>query len=204
MFGFGSSANVEFSFKGSDERPRKKVTLEGGSTEELCIFQGHDTIAGEVVISPTSKKLEHIGVKIELIGHIELFYDRGSHYEFTSLVRELDPPGQLTTSTRYPFEFANVDKQHESYNGLNVRLRYFLRVTISRNYAMNIVKEQDFLVQNLAVRGLRACACDCAPPAPSSGVRPRLHAPSITPHTYPHTYPTRRRSRRSTTASRWR
>lgn len=150
FFGMGSSCDVSFSFKGADSRPLKKVTLDGGVSEELPVFQGDETISGEVVITP-SKRIEHVGIKIELIGQIELFYDRGNHYEFTSLVRELDPPGQLTSSATYPFEFANVEKQHESYNGLNVRLRYFLRVTVTRgNFSMNTVKEQDFLVQNLA------------------------------------------------------
>merc|ERR1712166_1534067 len=77
--------------------------------------------------------------------------DRGSAHELISLVRELDPPGTLTTQAVYPFTFENVDKQHDSYNGLNVRLRYFLRVTVSKQYAMNTVQEQDFLIQNLAV-----------------------------------------------------
>ena len=35
-----------------------------------------------------------------------------------------------------------------SYNGLNVRLRYFIRVTVTRGYPSgNLVKEQDFVVQ---------------------------------------------------------
>lgn len=55
---------------------------------------------------------------------IELFYDRGNHYEFTSLVRELAPTGELTENKNYDFEFLNVEKQYESYNGINVRLRY--------------------------------------------------------------------------------
>lgn len=152
FFGMGSSCNVEFTFKSSAERVSKKVTLEGGVTEDVPIYQGDETVAGEVVITPGGKKVDHIGIKIELIGQIELFYDRGNHYEFTSLVRELDPPGTLTTSATYPFEFSNVDKQYESYNGLNVRLRYFLRVTVTRgNFSMNTVKEQDFLVQNVSV-----------------------------------------------------
>lgn len=48
----------------------------------------------------------------------------------------------------YPFEFS-TEKPYESYSGMNVRLRYFIRVTITRNYS-NCVKEQEFLVQNYA------------------------------------------------------
>ena len=31
-------------------------------------------------------RLEHQGIKIEFIGLIELYYDRGNHHEFLSLV----------------------------------------------------------------------------------------------------------------------
>lgn len=68
-------------------------------------------------------KLEHHGIKIEFIGQIELFYDRGNHHEFTSLVKELARPGEMITNTSYRFEFACVEKPFEVYTGSNVRLR---------------------------------------------------------------------------------
>ena len=55
---------------------------------------------------------------------------------------------------RYPFDFSNAEKPYESYNGLNVRLRYFIRVTVTRGYPTgNLVKEQDFVVQRAARAG---------------------------------------------------
>jgi len=84
-----------------------------------------------------------------LIGQIELMYDRGNPYEFTSLVRELEPPGELNDSKSYSFDFSNVEKQYETYYGNNVRLRYFLRARITRQYNTNIQKVLDFAVQNL-------------------------------------------------------
>ncbi len=77
------------------------------------------SIAGlvEVRLEP-GKKIEHLGVKIELLGQIglisfciwanishhrifgpEMFYDRGNYYEFCSIVRELSAGGVLTEST---------------------------------------------------------------------------------------------------------
>jgi len=53
----------------------------------------------------------------------ELFYDRGNHHEFTSLVKELVKPGDMTTNGSYKFEFVNVEKPYESYTGKDVRLR---------------------------------------------------------------------------------
>ncbi|XP_024019705.1 vacuolar protein sorting-associated protein 26A isoform X3 [Morus notabilis] len=113
------------------------------------LFQSQENIVGEVNIEPiTGKKLEHNGVKIELLGQIELYFDRGNFYDFTSLVRELDIPGEFYEKKTYPFEFSTVEMPYESYNGVNVRLRYILKVTISRNYVSNIVECQDFVVQN--------------------------------------------------------
>lgn len=94
-------------------------------------------------------KLEHQGIKIEFIGQIELFYDRGNHHEFTNLVKELARPGEMITNTSYPFEFSCVEKPYEVYTGTNVRLRYFLRVTIVKRLA-DIVKEMDIAVHTLS------------------------------------------------------
>lgn len=82
------------------------------------------------------------------LGQIELYYDRGNHHEFLSLVRELARPGDLIQNTSYPFEFANVEKPYEVYSGSNVRLRYLLRVTIVRRLS-DIVKEIDIAVHTL-------------------------------------------------------
>jgi hypothetical protein len=54
---------------------------------------------------------------------LELFYDRGNHHEFATLVKELAAPGDLMKSTVFDFEFNNVEKQNETYTGINVRLR---------------------------------------------------------------------------------
>lgn len=53
-----------------------------------------------------------------------MFYDRGNHYEFLSLVQELASPGEMRAAQNFEFEFKNVEKQYESYNGINVKLRY--------------------------------------------------------------------------------
>lgn len=77
-----------------------------------------------VSLKKPGSKLEHQGIKIEFIGQIDLFYDRGNHHEFSSLVKDLARPGELMQNTVYSFEFLNVEKPFESYTGSNVRLRY--------------------------------------------------------------------------------
>jgi vacuolar protein sorting-associated protein 26 len=87
-------------------------------------------------------------VRVQLLGEIELASDRGNPHEFVSMVRDLAPGGDLTTQASYDFEFRNVELQHDSYRGLAVRLRYLLRVTVSRGIGQSVVKEFPLWVQN--------------------------------------------------------
>jgi hypothetical protein len=41
-------------------------------------------------------------------------------------VRELDVPGEIYERKTYPFEFSTVEMPYETYNGVNVRLRYHI------------------------------------------------------------------------------
>lgn len=65
------------------------------------------------------------------------------------MVRDLEDAGELTTDKSYSFEFKDVDKPNETYSGSNVRLRYFLRAKIIRQYSSNIVRVMDLAVQNI-------------------------------------------------------
>lgn len=48
---------------------------------------------------------------------------------------------------KYTFDFSNVEKTYESYNGINVRLFYVVRVTITRQYNTNITSDHEFRVE---------------------------------------------------------
>jgi len=152
FFGFGQSADV--SIKLSDADKRKKVDLKGAdgdSKKKACLYYDGESVSGqvEVKLKQAGKKLEHYGIKVEFIGQIELIYDRGSRHEFTSLVKELAAPGELLANKTFDFSFENVEKQHETYNGINARLRYMVRVTIVRRFG-DVVKELDLAVHTLA------------------------------------------------------
>ena len=77
----------------------------------------------------------------------DLHFERGNNVRFLSVVRELESAGQLDKGKKYPFEFT-TEKPYETYSGINVRLRYFVRVTITRAYGSNFIKEQDFAIEN--------------------------------------------------------
>jgi vacuolar protein sorting-associated protein 26 len=78
-----------------------------------------------------------------------MFFDRGNHYEFLSLGQELAAPGDLQHPQTFPFNFKNVEKQYESYNGINVKLRYFVRVTVSR--IRDVVREKELWVYSYRI-----------------------------------------------------
>jgi vacuolar protein sorting-associated protein 26 len=80
----------------------------------------------------------------------EMFFDRGNHYEFLSLGQELAAPGDLQHPQTFEFNFKNVEKQYESYSGINVRLRYFVRVTVSRRMA-DVIREKDIWVYSYRI-----------------------------------------------------
>lgn len=144
-------ANIDILF--TDENQRKTVRVVGDKGPEIFpLFHSNDTVKGTINITALEgKKIEHMGIKVELIGQIELFYDKGNHYDFTSVVREIEPPGVFAGTKEYIFEFPSVPKEFESYNGINVRLRYFVQVTITRQYSTNIVKQREFFVQNTSI-----------------------------------------------------
>jgi len=126
------------------------VKNDEGQVETHYLFQGSAPVCGWVHVRPKpGKKLEHLGVRVELVGQVELLYDRSNPYEFTSVIKELENPGEYTENKSYPFEFTSAEKSYETYSGTNVRLRYFVRAKIQRQYASNIVKTVDFAVQNL-------------------------------------------------------
>jgi vacuolar protein sorting-associated protein 26 len=75
--------DVEFA-----EPPRAPVTVKGesGKLETLPLYTANDTVRGQVNITPTAgKKIEHQGIKVELLGTIELFFDRGNTYDFCAM-----------------------------------------------------------------------------------------------------------------------
>lgn len=166
MFSFTTNPIIVISFDGDADRPKKLMKVPGQDPVELPLYNGQENVSGVVDISlPPGKKIEHQGIRIEMIGQTELYFERGNSMKFTSLVRELESAGTMTHSKTYPFEFS-TEKPYESYSGLNVRLRYFIRVTVTRSYN-TCVKEQDFAVQNYLTGPSQTIAAD----TPAQGIK---------------------------------
>ncbi|KAH8914969.1 putative PEP8-vacuolar protein sorting/targeting protein [Atractiella rhizophila] len=119
------------------------------SKKELSpVYLDGESVKGQVTIrSRDGKAIRHEGIKIEFVGTIEMFFDRGNHYEFIALVKELSDPGEIRSAQTFDFEFKNVEKAFESYHGINVKLRYFVRVTLARKLG-DAQKEKELWVHS--------------------------------------------------------
>ncbi|KAK9456007.1 vacuolar protein sorting-associated protein 26-domain-containing protein [Dipodascopsis uninucleata] len=143
---FKSPLDIEIRLDGEDQRKHVDVRIDKRRKEKVPLFLDGDAVKGTVTVRPKDgRRLEHIGIKVQFIGTIELFSDRGNTYDFLTLGQELAAPGELHHPETYNFEFRNVEKQFESYNGINVRLRYFVRVTVGRRMA-DVIREKDIWV----------------------------------------------------------
>ena len=91
------------------------------------------------------KKLDHQGIKVELIGRIETV--AGPSNEFIGMAREIEPSGQIHEDKNFSFAFNRIEKQFETYHGIGVRLRYIIKATIKKSYK-NKTCEQEFVVHN--------------------------------------------------------
>ncbi|ODN04844.1 Vacuolar protein sorting-associated protein 26B [Orchesella cincta] len=151
FFGFGPSADIDIVLDGQDTRKTAEIKTEDGKKERHLLYFDGEHVSGKVHIHirKPGSRLEHFGIKVELFGQIELYYDRGNHHNFLHIAKELARPGDLFQHTTYNFDFQKVDKPFESYTGSNVKLRYFLRATVVRRLS-DIVKEKEIVVQTLS------------------------------------------------------
>ncbi|KAL8370296.1 hypothetical protein RB595_000602 [Gaeumannomyces hyphopodioides] len=143
---FSTPVDIDIVLEDGDERSMVDIKLDKNRREKAPLYMDGESVKGAVTVRPKDgKRLEHTGIKVQFIGTIEMFFDRGNHYEFLSLVQELAAPGELQHPQTFDFNFKNVEKQYESYGGINVKLRYYVRVTVSRRMA-DVIREKDIWV----------------------------------------------------------
>ncbi|KAF8945852.1 hypothetical protein BGZ52_009303, partial [Haplosporangium bisporale] len=123
LFGLSTPVDIDIHFNGQEQRKQIEAKVDKDRREKFPLYFDGETVAGKINIRvKDGKKVEHNGIKVEFVGSIELFYDRGNHYEFRTIQQELAVPGELRSSTNFDFEFKNIEKQYESYHGINVKL----------------------------------------------------------------------------------
>ncbi|CDK25976.1 unnamed protein product [Kuraishia capsulata CBS 1993] len=172
---FKTPLDIEVRLDGDDSREHVEVKNAKGRKEKLPLYKDGETVRGQVTVRiKDNKRVEHTGVKVQLLGSIEIQNDGLQSDDFLSLAHELASPGDLTHPETFQFEFRNVEKQYESYRGANVRLRYYIKVTVSRKSA-DVIREKE-----LWVHQHQGAVEESAPPPPSSvkmdvGIEDCLH-----------------------------
>jgi vacuolar protein sorting-associated protein 26 len=146
---FGSGCNVDLQLDTDATRKSTSVKGTAGGQRAYIYTDGEDVEGLANVHVKPGKKLDHQGIKVELIGRIETLNERSGNHDFFSITKDLEPPGSLFESKQYRWRFTAVDKVNETYVGTNVRLRYFVRLIVMKSYAGNVSSELDIVVQNL-------------------------------------------------------
>ncbi|CUM65451.1 uncharacterized protein PRCAT00003090001 [Priceomyces carsonii] len=148
---FKAPLDIEIKLENEDSRKHIELKTPQGRIEKLPIYKDGESVKGSVTVrTKEGRKVDHMGVKVQLLGVIDINTDGSVSDEFLSMATELAAPSQLTHPETYPFEFKNVEKQYESYRGKNVRLRYYIRVIVSRKSASEILREKELWVYQLA------------------------------------------------------
>lgn len=162
---FKAPLDIEIRLDNENLRKHVDVKAPHGRTESIPLFKDGESVKGAVTIrTRESKKVEHVGVKVQLLGTIELQLDAITSLDFLLLATELAAPATVSHPETYPFEFRNVEKQYESYRGTNVRLRYYVRVVVLRKNKLDITREKELWVHQYA-------APQALEPAPNSTVK---------------------------------
>lgn len=114
----------------------------------IPVFTNKDTVKGRVQVIPLSlKKVEHLGIRVQLVGEVVLKTEKHPH-EFLSVVQDVAPPSDVTAITALPFAFEGVDMPYESYDGTQVSLRYSVRVFMARSMGQTTIEDHFFVVRN--------------------------------------------------------
>ena len=131
------------------ENEREKFIMKNSKDEliEYSAYSDTDIIRGKIIIELNkNKNFEHNGIKVELVGLIENYKDKRQNSKFISLTKDLEPSGFLNNEiTQLEFEFSGVEKQYETYRGLNTGVKYAIITTLSSKYK-NIINEAEFVI----------------------------------------------------------
>lgn len=116
---------------------------ERGSVAPPPVFTDKDTIKGRVQVIPLSlKRVDHLGIRVQLFGEVVAKSDKHRPREFLSMVQDVAPSGDISAIQTLDFEFEHVEMPHESYHGSLVSLRYGLRVFMARSMGQTVIQDR--------------------------------------------------------------
>ena len=160
LFESNDSGNITIDIFVEDTyHPNTIMSNAYGNKLECPTFYGLEPIKGSIqIILNNSQKLEHSGIKIELIGEIDIHindnnennsYSSSNQFNrFLSLTNTISNKGFLNKEVNiFNFEFKGVEKQYDTYRGKKFSIKYILLVTMKIGLA-NITKEKEICIFN--------------------------------------------------------
>ncbi|CCE64763.1 hypothetical protein TPHA_0I02620 [Tetrapisispora phaffii CBS 4417] len=150
---FKPPVDIEILFDKEDSRKHVEVLPASGSHskvlgDSLPVYEDGESISGNVTVRVREGKIvEHLGIKVTLIGSIDLVKAAGnstsnsyksidvrkrSIEQFICMTYDLSPAGELNHSQSFPFKFKDMSMQFESYRGKNVDVSYYIKVTVMK------------------------------------------------------------------------
>ena len=138
--------------------PDTILTTLSGTKKEFQTFYSTDPIKGsiQITLNNNSNKVHHSGIKIELIGEIDIHINNeesnninnNQFNRFLYLSKNLSSQGYLNNKiNNFDFEFKAMEKPYDSYVGKIFSIKYFLLVTIDMGFSL-IKKEKEICVFN--------------------------------------------------------
>ena len=130
-----------------------------GNKLECPTFYGSEPIKGSIqIILNNSQKLNHSGIKIELIGEIDIHINdndaensmnsNNQFNRFLSLTNNISSQGTLNKEINiFNFEFKSIEKPYDSYRGKKFSIKYVLLVTLNIGLS-TIKKEKEICIFN--------------------------------------------------------
>lgn len=74
MFSFGASPTINITLNDETNRKKQLVNIKGQDSMEIPVYNGNEAVTGQIeILVPPGKKFEHLGIKIEMIGHIGMY-----------------------------------------------------------------------------------------------------------------------------------
>ena len=137
-------------FKEVEKRHRHKIInyKKGANSFRYPTFFNDEDVEGYIDIKLNKNQtIEHNGIRAELHGIIEQFGKINSNTnEILNLGCEIARQGEISqNSSKYSFSFKNTMFKYESYKGINVSLKYFIKIIINSNIK-NFIYEKEFAV----------------------------------------------------------
>ena len=130
-----------------------------GNKLECPTFYGSEPIKGSIqIILNNSQKLNHSGIKIELIGEIDIHINdndaensmnsNNQFNRFLSLTNNISSQGTLNKEINiFNYEFKSIEKPYDSYRGKKFSIKYVLLVTLNIGLS-TIKKEKEICIFN--------------------------------------------------------